>query len=140
MNFANFREHAVPLFVASGILRVNFLYFYNVACNMHHIINERAPINMSSFFTTISESRNYNTRSAVRGNLYQTKSRLHITQKSFANAGVKVWNALSISLRSSNKHSFTSSCKIILINTMMACDDYVDFAKILQTVPGIKCN
>jgi hypothetical protein len=94
-------------------------------------LNERAPINMSSFFTTISESHNYNTRSAVRGNLYQTKSRLHITQKSFANA---------ISLRWLNKHSFTTRCKIILINTMMACDDYVDFAKILQTVPGIKCN
>ena len=86
---------------------------------MHDIINERAPINMSSFFTTISESHNYNTRSAVRGNLYQTKSRLHITQKSFANAGVKIWNALSISLRSLNKHSFTTRCKIILINTMM---------------------
>ena len=82
----------------------------------------------------------YNTRSAVRGNLYQPKSRLHITEKSFASVGVKVWNALPISLRLLNKHSFTTRCKIILINTMMACDDYVDFAKILQTVPGIKCN
>ena len=119
MNFANFREHAVPLFSASGILPVNSLYFYNVACNMHDIINERAPINMSSFFTTISESHNYNTRSAVRGNLYQPKSRLHITEKSFASVGVKVWNALPISLRLLNKHSFTTRCKIILINTMI---------------------
>lgn len=44
MNFANFRDHAIPFFINSGILPINFLYFYNIACNMHDVVNNRSPL------------------------------------------------------------------------------------------------
>jgi hypothetical protein len=48
MNFA------VLLFSASRILPVNFLYFYNVACNMHDIINEGCPSTCHHFSLLLS--------------------------------------------------------------------------------------
>ena len=44
MNFAHFRDHAIPFFINSGILPINYLYFYNIACIMHGVVNNRSPL------------------------------------------------------------------------------------------------
>ena len=44
MNFANFRDHAILFFINSGILPINFLYFYSIACIMNDVVNNRSPL------------------------------------------------------------------------------------------------
>ena len=47
-------DHAIPFFIDSKILPLNFLYFYNTACLMHDIINNNSPLNIADLFTEIS--------------------------------------------------------------------------------------
>ena len=106
MNYANYRDHAIPFFIDSKILPLNFLYFYNTVCLMHDIINNNSPLNIAGSFTEISDVHNYNTRFAARKNLYQPQSRLNISYKSFSLIGVNVWDSLSPFMRSLSKSFF----------------------------------
>ena len=54
INYANYKDHAIPFFIDSKILPLNFLYFYNTACLMHDIINNNSPLNIADLFTEIS--------------------------------------------------------------------------------------
>ena len=47
MYFSDRRAHAIPLFVRSGVLPLNMLYFKYSAILMHDISNNRAPSKIS---------------------------------------------------------------------------------------------
>ena len=47
INFGGYRDHAIPFFIKSNILPLNFLYFLNIACTMHDIINNESPVNIA---------------------------------------------------------------------------------------------
>ena len=111
MHFGSYRDHAIPLFIESGILPINFLYFHNVACIMHDVMNNKSPVNITTLFTSIADTHKYNTRSAARHDLYQPFSRLNILAKSFSRIGVKIWNCLSSSIRELSKPCFSKQCK-----------------------------
>jgi hypothetical protein len=114
MNFANYRDHAIPLFYDFKILPMSFLYFYNTACSMH-----------------VCDVHSYNTRAAARKNLYQPRARLNITSKSLSTMGVKIWNCLPLSIRNLSKSTFKKKCKRMLLEMLNTCDDYVDLAYIM---------
>ena len=50
MYFSDRRAHAIPLFVRSGVLPLNMLYFKCSAILMHGISNNRAPSKISELF------------------------------------------------------------------------------------------
>ena len=50
MYFSETRAHAIPLFVRSGVLPLNTLYFKYSAILMHDISNKRAPSRISELF------------------------------------------------------------------------------------------
>ena len=111
INYANYKDHAIPFFIDSKILPLNFLYFYNTACLMHDIINKNSPLNIADLFMEIGDVHNYNTRSAARKNLYQPQTRLNLSYKSFSSIGVNVWNSLSPSIPSLRESLFKKKCK-----------------------------
>ena len=47
---SDWRVHAIPLFVRSGVLPLNMLYFKYSATLMHDIFNNRAPSKISELF------------------------------------------------------------------------------------------
>ena len=134
INFGGYRDHATPFFIKSNILPLDFLYFLNIACTMHNIINNESPVNFASLFNSIADTHNYSTRSAVRGNLYLPSSRLNARAKSFSRIGVKVWNSLPPSVRRLSKSSFSKGFKSILSDALSSSDDYIDLTQIMQTV------
>ena len=50
MYFSDSRDHAIPLFVRSGVWPVNMLYFKYTANVMHDIINNSAPSRICQLF------------------------------------------------------------------------------------------
>ena len=50
MYFSDRRAHAIPLFVRSGVLALNMLYFKCWPTLMHDISNNRAPSKISDLF------------------------------------------------------------------------------------------
>ena len=50
MYFSDRRAHAIPLFVRSGVLPLNMLYFKYLAILMYDISNNRAPSKISELF------------------------------------------------------------------------------------------
>jgi hypothetical protein len=136
INFGGYRDHAIPFFIRSNNLPLDFLYFLNIACTMHNIINNESPVNIASLFNSIADTHNYSTRSAARGNLYLSSSRLNARDKSFSRIGLKVWNSLPPSVRRLSKSSFSKGCtKSILFDALSSSDDYIDLTtQIMQTV------
>jgi hypothetical protein len=55
MNFANYRDHSIPLFYDCKILPMSFLYFYNTACFMHDIVNGKSPLHITTLFTNVCD-------------------------------------------------------------------------------------
>ena len=137
MNFANYQDHAIPLFYDFKILPMSFLYFYNTACFMHDIVNGKSPLHITTLFTNVCDVHSYNTRAAARKNLYQPRARLNITSKSLSTMGVKIWNCLPLSIRNLSKSTFKKKCKRMLPEILNTCDDYVDLAYIMQTASTV---
>ena len=92
-------DHAIPLFVATGVLPVKFLYFESVCCLMYDVRNKNAPSNTLNLFTDTSKIHTYNTRSSTSNKSYIKKSKLEIKEKAFSRIGAKLWNELPASLR-----------------------------------------
>ena len=51
MFFGEFNAHAVPFFVSSNLLPLNFLYFKSTAALMHDVFNNLTPPDISNIFT-----------------------------------------------------------------------------------------
>jgi hypothetical protein len=74
MNFANYRDHAIPLFYDFKILPMSFLYFYNTACFMHDIVNGKSPLHITTLFMNVCDVHSYNTIAAARKNSSHSSS------------------------------------------------------------------
>ena len=68
MHFADSREHAIPLFVATNIMPINMIYYESIANLMYDVSNKYAPINIIDLFTKSGSVHSYNTRSAAADN------------------------------------------------------------------------
>ena len=53
--FSSKRSHAIPLFVASKILRINMLYFETVSIIMHDVSTRSTPQNIPELFIHSSD-------------------------------------------------------------------------------------
>ena len=70
--FSDSRTHEIPLFVSSGILPLNMLYFKHMAMLTHDIFNHCAPPKISEMFTS-----SHYTRFSASGNFHVKRSRLN---------------------------------------------------------------
>ena len=101
MYFGDYKSHAVPYFLSSRFLPLDFLYFKSVAVLMHDISNNLLPPNIANLFISKASFHSYKTRSSSRGDFFVKPSRLD--NKSFSRNGVKIWNSLPCEIRHLSK-------------------------------------
>ena len=77
MHCSDSRANIIPLFVRSGVLPLNMLYFKYSAILMHDISNNRAPSKISELFVRSNMIHSHYTRFSAAGNLYVQRSRLN---------------------------------------------------------------
>lgn len=82
--FADWHDHAIPLFLRANVLPITFLYEKSVSTLMHNVNNDRAPANILNLFQKTSNIHSYNTRSFTSGKFYIKSLRLVIQKNSFS--------------------------------------------------------
>ena len=108
MYFSDSRAHAIPLFVRSGVLPLNMLYFKYSAILMHDISYNRAPSKISELFVRSNMIHFHLIRDflSAAGNFYVQRSRLNQLLLSFSRSGVRFWNKTPLMLREQCKDPF----------------------------------
>ena len=76
MYFGDYKFHAVPYFLSSRFLPLDFLYFKSVAVLMHDISNNLLTPNIANLFISKASIHSYKTRSSSRGDYFVKPSRL----------------------------------------------------------------
>lgn len=104
--FKKHYESAVPLFMQSSLLPVNFLYIESIALLMFDVYHERAPPNIRNLFTPTDEIHSYNTRFANSKSFYHKPSRLQTQHLSFSRFGVRLWNQIPAQIKDLSKKCF----------------------------------
>ena len=132
--FADYSEHAIPLFLDAQVLPIKFLYYESIANLMFDVRNTSAPSNIQDLFQDISHVHSYNTRSSTSNNFYTKPSRLSVLANSFSRIGVKVWNEIPQALRDLSKNAFKRKLKQILFNILGSQDSYIDLSQIIKNV------
>ena len=76
IHFAKPRDHAIPLFISTKILPINFLFYQllKLAETMSDISNNLVPTNIQELFLPRSCVHSYSTRSSTSQNFYIKKS------------------------------------------------------------------
>ena len=106
MYFSDSRAHAIPLFVRSGVLPVNMLYFKYTANLVHDITNNRAPSKISELFIPSYQIHSLYTRFSAAGNFLVQRSRLNQLLLSFSRTDARIWNKIPLKLREQSKAPF----------------------------------
>ena len=106
MYFSDSRAHAIPLFVRSGVLPLNMLYFKYSAILMHDISNNQAPSKISELFVRSNMIHSHYTRFSAAGHFRVQRSRLNQLLLSFSRSGVRIWNKTPLMLREQCKDPF----------------------------------
>ena len=108
MYFGDYKSHALPYFLSSCCLPLDFLYFKSVAVLMHDTSNNLSSHNIANLFISKVSIPSHNTRSSSRGDCFVKPSiaRLDKPIKSFSRNGVKVWNSLPREIRRLSKNNF----------------------------------
>ena len=67
MSFVLFiiRDHAIPLFLNSHILPINFMHYKLLAETMHDVSIDLVPSNLKDLFVPTAKINSYNTRASV---------------------------------------------------------------------------
>ena len=73
IHFAKPRDHAIPLFINTKILPINFLYYQLLAETMSDLRNNLVPTNIQELFLPLSCVHSYGTRSSTSQNFYRKK-------------------------------------------------------------------
>ena len=84
IHFAKPRDHAIPLFINTKILPINFLYYQLLAETMSDLRNNLVPKNIQELFLSLSRIHSCGSRSSTSQNFYIKKSNLEIKKKTFS--------------------------------------------------------
>ena len=133
MYFSDRRAHAIPLFVRSGVLLLNMLYFKYSAILMHDISSNRAPSKISELFVRSNMIHSHYTRFSAAGNFYVQRSRLNQLLLSFSRSGVRIWNKIPLTLREQRKDPFKRKLHKLLIKILETKKVYVDMSTITSS-------
>ena len=133
MCFSDTRAHTIPLFVRSGVLPLNMLYFKYSAILMHDISNNRARSKISELFVRFNMIHSHYTRFSLAGNFCVQRSRLNQLLLSFSRSGVRIWNKIPFTLREQRKDPFKRKLHKLLIKVLETKKVYVDMSTITSS-------
>ena len=123
--FADWDDHAIPLFREANVLLITFLYYESVSTLMHDINNDKAPANMLNLFQKTSNLHLHNTRSSTSGKFYVKSSRLEIQNNFFSRLGVKLWNKIPRYITDLPKKAFKRVLRKLLFDIFEKEDDHI---------------
>ena len=132
MYFSDSRAHAIPLFVRSGVLPLNMLYFKYSAILMHDISNKGALSKISELFDRSNMIHSLLWLLAP-GNFYVQRSRLNQQLLSFSRSGVRIWNEIPLTLREQRKDPLKRKLHKLLIKALETKKVYVDTSTITSS-------
>ena len=133
MYFSDSRAHAIPLFVRSGVLPLNMLYFKYTAILMHNITTDYAPSKISELFICSDQIHSQYTRFSAAGNFHVQRSRLNQLLLSFSRSGARIWNKIPLKLREQNKTPFKHKLHKLLLKVLETEEVYVDISAITHS-------
>ena len=81
--FADWHDHAIPLFLKANVLPMTFLYYGLASALMHDINNDKAQVNVSNLFQKTSNIHSYNSQSYKSGKFDVKSSRLEMQNNYF---------------------------------------------------------
>ena len=113
----NPKTSTAPLFYQYKILKIQDLYYFEIAKIMHQYSNKHLPLCFTSFFTQTSSIHNRSTRSNMRNDLYLPHFLSSQCQRSIKYQGAKIWNSISSNIRNQSFHTFKRDIKIQLLNS-----------------------
>jgi len=99
INFSNSRDHAIPFFIQTKSLPLNFLYFERMSIMMHDIYNNITPQNLNNLFKSSANIHQYKTRSTTNKCFYIESVRTELMRNSFKSTGTKIWNSIPLPLK-----------------------------------------
>ena len=134
MYFGDYKSHAVPYFLSSRFLPLDFLYFKSVDVLMHDISNNLSPPNIANLFISKASIHSYKTRSSSRGDYFVKPSRLDKQIKSFSRNDVKIWNSLPCDIRHLSKNNFKIKIYNILFQRLSEENDYIDLSVLITKI------
>ena len=108
----NPKTSTTPLFYRYKILKIQDLYYFEIAKIMHQYSNKHLPICFTSFFTQTSSIHNRSTRSNIRNDLYLPHFLSSRCQQSIKYQGAKIWNSISPNIRNQSFNTFKRDIKI----------------------------
>ena len=100
MTFSTFDEHSTPLFRLLEIMKLSDLVTFHIALFMHKFHNNSLPSNFDTFFNSVLNIHNYNTRSAANQSYYLPRARTNYGIFNIRFQGPKVWNSLGKDIKS----------------------------------------
>ena len=83
IHFAKPQDYAIPLFINTKILPLNFLYYQLLAETMSDLRYNLVPTNIQELFLPLSRIHSYGTRSSTSQKFYIKKWNLEINTKLF---------------------------------------------------------
>ena len=111
------RSSITPQFRNLNVLKIAYLYTYEIAKLMHQYSRNMLPPCFSTFFTSLSEIHDRQSRSKSQNNLYLPKFSTCRCQRSLRFQGVKIWNSLSPDLKKQSHKKFKISLKNPLLES-----------------------
>ena len=123
--FADWQNHAIPLFLEANVLPTTLLYYESVSTLMHDINNDKAPANMLNLFQKTSNIHSHNTRSSPSGKLYVKCFTLETQNNSFSWLGVKLRNKITRYITDPRKKALKRVLRKLLFDILEREDDYI---------------
>ena len=134
MYFSDSRTHAIPLFLSSGLLPLNMLYFKHIATLMHDIFSHCAPPKISELFTRSDQIHSHYIRFSVLGNFHVQFLRLNKQLLYFSRIGTRIWNKIPPQLRELRKTLFKRKLHELLLKVLETEEVYVDETLLLVSM------
>ena len=129
----NPKTSTTPLFYQYKILKIQDLYYLEIAKIMHQYSDKHFPICFISFFTQTSSIHNRSTRSNIRNDLYLPHFLSSRCQRSIKFQGTKIWNSISPHIRNQSFNTFKRNIKIQLLNSYISAVPKLGAAKTCES-------
>ena len=107
---------ANPSYTNLKILKFHELYQFEVAKIMHILYHKQHPTNLNQYFTKSCLRHSHRTRNSTSLLFTVPLTKSTKLQQSFLYQGVKIWNSIPQTIKTSSFHAFKSDCKEFLIN------------------------
>ena len=116
INFAKFDAHTTPLFAKFKLLKLQDIITLYTACFMHNFHNSKIPNAFNSFFASVRQRHNYNTRLASKSTFVLPKVRTNYGKFDIRFFGPKVWNDIEEPLKTLSLQTYKRKLKLHLLN------------------------